>query len=333
MTHSTGRLPRVLADPLEHAPLDVLHPHPVRLLLAGVDDLGPAVVPGGRAVVEVRDQAAARLVAEGDAAVRVEEVGLVAVHEVLDAREPLALPRRVGAVPLRVARRRWRVIEVLPARIGAVVRHPRERAGLVAAVAVLPPGEARAQMLGDAEGQPRRPGRLLPLAHDVAVRAHLHGVPAMVLRVPQVEVVVVDTHADEIARARLLVEGHQPGGIPLLGLPQRDDVLPPALRGMAVPLEMVLVLLVPLPVHVPRVPVPEHRDRLRTPVRPEAELGVAEPLGTAVPDEGVVGGRERALRDDDRLVRPGHGRHRRERLRQKRRRREHGGERQRCSVH
>jgi hypothetical protein len=96
----------------------------------------------------MRDQAAAGLIAERHAAVRVEQVRLVVVHEILDAGEPLALPRRVGAVPLRlVVRRRQRVIEILPEGVGAVVGHAREWAGLVRAVALLPPGEARTQVL------------------------------------------------------------------------------------------------------------------------------------------------------------------------------------------
>ncbi len=305
--------------PEQHAALEVLHPHPLRRLLAGVDDLRHAAVARGRGVVEVRDQAAADLVAERHAAVGVEQVRLVVVDEVLDAREPLAVPGRVRAVPLLVARRgRW-VVEVGILRVGPVVRHAGERALLVGTVALLPPGEAGAEVLGDAERQALRLRGLLPVADDVAVRAHLHRVPAVVLRVPEVEVVVVDAHADEVTGARLLVERHQALGVPLLRLPERDHVLVARLRRVAVALEVVLVLLVALEVHVACVPVAEHRHRLRPPVRPDAELRVAEPVGAVVLGERLVGRRERALGDH-------HGRRRRRDRRHRRERRQRAGE-------
>ena len=77
----------------------------------------------------------------------------------------------------------------------------------------------------DAEAQALLLGRLLPVADHVALRAHVDGVPLVKLRVPQVEVVVVRAHADEVAGPGLLVEGHQPVRVPLLRLPERDDVL------------------------------------------------------------------------------------------------------------
>ncbi len=67
---------------------------PFGLLLAGVDHLRLAAVRLGVGVVEMGDQAAADLVAERHAAVGVEQVGMVVVHQLLDAVEPLLLPAR-----------------------------------------------------------------------------------------------------------------------------------------------------------------------------------------------------------------------------------------------
>ena len=191
------------------------------------------------------DHAQADFVAEGHAAVGVEQVGMVLVDQVLDAGKPLQLPAWVLAVPALVARGGRQVIEVLVLGVGAIVGNAGQGAGLVRAVAVLEPGEAGSQVLGDAEPQAELLGGLLPVADDVAVRAHVHRVPLVVRRVPEVEVVVVRAHADEVAGAGLLVERHQPVGVPFLGLPERDDVLVSELGGVAVMFQVVLVLWLP----------------------------------------------------------------------------------------
>ena len=149
-------------------------------------------------------------------------------------------------------------------------------------MAALEPGEAGAQVFRNAEPQPVFLRRLLPVADDVAFRPHVDGVPLVELRVPEEEVVVVRAHADEVLRPGLLVELHQAVRVPFLRLPQRDDVLVAELRRMAVVLQVILVMLVARLVHAPRVPVAVHRHRLRSPVRPDAELGIAEPVGTLV---------------------------------------------------
>ena len=245
----------------------------------------------------MRDQAAADLVAERHAAVGVQQVRLVHVHQLLDPVEPLLLPLRVRAVPRRVARLGGEVVQVLPLRVRPVVGHARLRTRLVGFMAVLEPGEAGAEVLGDAEVESLLLGRLLPVADDVALRAHLHGVPLVQLRVPQVEVVVVRAHADEVAGPGLLVHRHQPIRVPFLRFPQRDDVLVAVRGGMAVGLQVMLVLHVSLDVHVLGVPVAHHGHRLRAPVRPHAELGVAEPFGTLVLRERLERRLERPRRD------------------------------------
>ena len=251
------------------------------------------------------DHAQADLVAERHPAIGVEQVGLVGVHQFLDRRIPVALPLGVGGVPLVVAGFGRGMVEVLVLRVGPVVGHAGHRPGFVRPVAGLEPGEARAEVLGDAEAQPVLPRRLLPLADHVAPRAHGDGVPAVELRVPQEEVVVVAAHADEVAGPGLLVEGHQAVGVPLLGLPQRDDVLVAELRRMAVVLDVVGVVAVAGFVHAARVPIAVHRHRLRAPVRPDAELGVAEPIRTGITLEGIEARLERAVGDGQRAI----GRH------------------------
>ena len=207
---------------------------------------------------------------------------MIVVHQLLDFIEPLLLPLRVVAIPTGVAGFGREMIEVLPLRIGAVIRHPGMRAVLVRAVAALEPREARAEVLGDAELQAVFGGGLPPLADDVAVRTHVDGVPIVQFRVPEEEVVVMHAHADEIFRAGFLIEPHQAVGVPLFRLPERDDVLVTELRGMAVVFEVIAVTFAAGFIHVARIPIAFHRHRLRPPVRPDAELRVAEPIGAAV---------------------------------------------------
>ena len=51
---------------------------------------------------------------------------------------------------------------------------------------------------------------------------------------------------------------------------------------MAVGRQMMLVLRIALDVHVPRIPVALLGNTLRRPMRPDAELRVAEPIGTLI---------------------------------------------------
>ena len=182
----------------------------------------------------------------------------------LDLVEPLLLPARVLAVPAGVARFGRETGEVLISGVRAIVGHASQRPGLVGAVAALEPGEARAQVFRDAKAQALLAGGGLPGANDVALGPHVDGVPAVQSRVPEEEVVVVGSHADEVFGAGLFVEGHQAVGIPLLGLPERDDVLVTVGGGVAKVLPMILVLAVALLVHVAGIPVAVHRHGLRT---------------------------------------------------------------------
>ena len=207
---------------------------------------------------------------------------MVVIHQFLDFIVPLLLPFGIRAVPARVAGFGREVIEIPVVGVCPVVGHASFRPGLVGPMAALEPGEAGAEMFGNTEAQAILLRGPLPFTHDIAVRPHIEGIPAMQLRVPQEEVVVVRSHADEILRAGLLVEPHQTVGIPLLRLPQRDDVLIAKFRRMAVMVRVIGVVLVARFVHAAGIPVAVHRHRLRAPMRPNAELCVPKPFGIMV---------------------------------------------------
>ena len=145
-------------------------------------------------------------------------------------------------------------------------------------------------MLGDAEAQAAGACGCGPETDDVFVRAGRDGVPAgLVPGVPEVVVVVVDAHGEEVFCAGLLVEIHEVLGVPTVGGEEMDEVLVADLGLRAEALEVVVVLLGAFDVHVAGVPVAVADGGLRTPVGPDAELGVGEPVGRGVGLEGGAG--------------------------------------------
>ena len=110
-------------------------------------------------------------------------------------------------------------------------------------------------------------------------------------------------HAEKVLRAGLLVETHQMIRVPFLCFPDIHQVLVADLGGMAIRFAVVQVLRLALDVHVARVPVAVFNRRLRSPVRPDAELGIAKPVRNLVGLQRFPGWQERsALR---RLLRTG----------------------------
>ena len=93
---------------------------------------------------------------------------------------------------------------------------------------------------------------------------------------------MVDAHSHEVLCARLLVEIHQMLGIELVGRPDLADILVAELRRMAESRDVILILLAALNINVARVPVAVLGSRLRSPMRPDAKLRVAEPFGNLV---------------------------------------------------
>jgi hypothetical protein len=84
--------------------------------------------------------------------------------------------------------------------------------------------------------------------------------------------------------------------IEFLGLPEGEDVFPTLLGRVTVVLEVMLVVSakVILGIQVAGIPISTHRHRLRPPVRPDTELGIAEPVRAFILGERVLGGLERA---------------------------------------
>jgi hypothetical protein len=170
--------------------------------------------------------------------------------------------------------------------------------GLVGTVRNRQPVIAVGEVFAHGELQPVLERGLVPQTDHILLRSGGGRVPArLVFGVPQVEVVVVHAHAHEVFGAGLLVELHQVAGIELVALPQPADVLVAEFGGVAVGRNVVLVLRAVLYVDVAGVPVAELRGRLRPPVCPHAELGVAEPLGHAVILQRFGGSVERAPGD------------------------------------
>src|SRR6185437_13050971 len=83
----------------------------------------------------------------------------------------------------------------------------------------------------------------------------------------------------------------------LLGFPVRDGVLVAELRWMPVGLNVVVVLRAALHVHIAGIPVAIFNGGLRSPVCPDAELGVSKPFGNFVTAERFPRALKRALFD------------------------------------
>ncbi len=100
----------------------------------------------------------------------------------------------------------------------------------------------------------------------------------MVLGIIGVEIVVVAGQLHEILGAGLFIQPDQALRIPAIDLPGVDDVHEAELGRMAVGLDVVVVIFVALDIHLAAVPVAALGRALRSPMRPDAELGVAKPV-------------------------------------------------------
>ena len=124
------------------------------------------------------------------------------------------------------------------------------------------------------------------LAVDVALRPHLRRVPAVELRVPQAEAIVMDNRDADVLCARTAEDPRPLGGIELLRLELRYEVLVPDLRLSAVGCDVVFEDVVAASlrvVHQPPIPLRAiGGDAVDAPVRIEAQLGVDQPRGRFV---------------------------------------------------
>ena len=138
-------------------------------------------------------------------------------------------------------------------------------------------------MLADPEPEALLSSSLLPHTHNVFFRPGRHGVPSgLILRVPEIEVVMVNAHAHKVFGPGLFVDRDEMVRIELVGRPHPADFFVPDLGRMAESFEVALILRASFNVHVARVPVAVLSRRLRPPMRPDAELGVFEPFGDLI---------------------------------------------------
>ena len=130
----------------------------------------------------------------------------------------------------------------------------------------------------DAEGQSGLLAGVAPAAGQVLLGSDVHRVPLLVGRVPQVEVVVVVAQCHEVACTHALVEADQLLGVPVLGFPVVAEVFQSECGRVAEVVDVPVVLAAALVVHEAGVPVAVLGVALRSPVCPDAELGILEPF-------------------------------------------------------
>src|SRR4051812_46491671 len=161
------------------------------------------------------------------------------IDQVLSAQEPFALPRFAfvallgpgfGAGSVR------REVQVVVGRVCAVVGDSRVLALLVGTLIGGPPVIARPDVLADSEAEASLARCLPPLPYYVSLRSHLDRVPPVGSRVPQIEVVAMDTHADKVFCASRDIAPNKRGRVKRLRFPQGNRVLIPKCRGMTVSL-------------------------------------------------------------------------------------------------
>ena len=291
-------LPGIGLDGVGAAAFEIVHQVLVELpRRMGVIDLGVvdhvqlALPPRHVGVAVVRDNAHPGVAQRRHRVVEVQQVRPVLVDQVLRAVEPfldvgLAGLGRAGCAVGTV--QIGRVVALPPAAFAvglgqrAVIRNARERSGGIGPVGNFIPLPRAGAVHAHAEPQPVPACGFRPNADDVFLGADIDRVPGLVPRIPAVEIAVVIGQRHEVLGPRPLVEPDQLLGIPLLGLPQVADVLVAELRGVAVVLDMVLVIAAALLVHVEGVPIALFGLALGTPVGPDAEFCVAEPLGALV---------------------------------------------------
>ena len=113
------------------------------------------------------------------------------------------------------------------------------------------------------------------------------------------------TQGEKVLGTYLLIESHELVGVPLLGLEQGNDILEAYLGRVTVVLHVVIILVGAFHIEAARHPVAGAFDALRPPVRPDAELDIAEPFGYLIVFQRLPRGLEFA--GHHRLVLLGHG--------------------------
>jgi hypothetical protein len=150
-------------------------------------------------------------------------------------------------------------------------------------------------MRGDAEVEAAGASGGGEFANDIAMRAHLRGVPCGELRVVHGEAVAVFGDGDDVASSGAGEEIDPLVGVEVLGLEHGDEVLVAEGGLRAVGGDVVLEGGVAGNIHVAGVPlVCECRNRVDAPVEEDSELCVLKPGGGAIGGERVPVGMEGA---------------------------------------
>ena len=330
-------LPRQRADPVGIAALDVLGHSgalPRRDRLDRGHDVRRAAVPVRRAVVVVGDGLHADPAEGHPVVVEIGEIGAIFGRQIGLPGKPVRGVSRIAGrgvlapVPMGVAPgfhlldrgdAGWRHdgglgieltrVEPLPpcaraigrGQLEGVIALARARPFGIVAVGGLEPLPGVPGVIRDSETQPGLARHLRPSADNIALGPKAHRVPAVMGAVVAVEIVVMAGERDEVFRACPFVARHQRLGLPLRGGPEALDVLHSEIGRMTIGGAMEVGHRVALLVEKAPVPVALFGHRLRTPVRPDSELGVAKPVGGAVAggQRGPVGleGRRLCLRE------------------------------------
>ncbi|OPZ94030.1 MAG: hypothetical protein BWY72_02400 [Bacteroidetes bacterium ADurb.Bin416] len=132
------------------------------------------------------------------------------------------------------------------------------------------------------KGQTVGLGCLCPTAHDIFAGTDSHGIPRLIAAFIQVEVVVMIGQCKEILRTSFFIQFDQGIRFPFFGFPRIDDVFEAKLIRTTVLTNMILVLTRALVIHEAGIPISEARFTLRTPMSPNAKLGILEPLRSLV---------------------------------------------------
>ena len=142
------------------------------------------------------------------------------------------------------------------------------------------PGPCMAGVHADAHLEVGLATGIVPLLQQVALRAHIHRVPLLIWRVPQIEVVVMVTQCHEVACAHTLVQVDQSFGVPVLCLPIVAQLLESKYGRIAKVFPVPVLLPRPHIIHESGIPVASLSVTLRSPVSPNTKFGIHKPLGT-----------------------------------------------------
>ncbi len=226
-----------------------------------------------------------RPLAEGQGTVGIKQIRMVIVNDLFHHLQPIFVEFPVlGQPDPRIGFPRpchmliIVMIKIPVSRVIAVIGNACIRAVAVGPLVVFPPPERGSQVLRQAKGHMIFFAGCLPQPADILLRPHIHGIKPIVLGLEIEEMIMVGSLGHKEPGARPVIFLHQALRVKMFRLPQRADVLIAELGRMAVSPQMVFILFRPLYVHISCVPIPAHGYGLGTPVAPDPELYVPEPL-------------------------------------------------------